>query len=140
MTTFEDDDPREIPRNPHTRFRALKVWKDFRGEMIKRAGYRCEYCNGLYRGIKARKLQVHHLDPDNYETLTPDQFRVLCASCHNDYIELWVTKIQGKQWTPGPNFLGVYRAIRDFLPIKAREIAGEWVRKIESGILTNYRN
>jgi len=85
----------------------------------------------LYRGVKASKLQVHHLDPDNYEVLEPDRFKVLCTTCHNEFIEIWARRILGKQWTPGPYFPALYRVLVDFLPYRAKEKAREWLDKLE---------
>ena len=87
-------------------------------------------CNGLYRGIKSSKLALHHLDTENYEDLDPAKFRVLCYTCH-ELVELWARRILGKQWTPGPYFPALYRVLVDFLPLRAKEKAREWLDKLE---------
>jgi hypothetical protein len=51
-------------------------WKQRRLFMIRRAGYRCQICNGR------RKLQVHHRTYERVGEERIDDLTVLCAECH----------------------------------------------------------
>jgi predicted HNH restriction endonuclease len=75
--------------NDKDRFRRKKVWKDFRSQIIKARGARCELC-----GIKktARGLDVHHLTPDAYTVLEHHRFKILCAGCH-EFVERMVFRV-----------------------------------------------
>jgi hypothetical protein len=99
----------------HTRFRALKVWKEFRKAIIETRGPYCELCGGEYRGKKVKQLQLHHLDPANYTVLDPIKFKLLCNSCHRHIIERLSKKLRGKNGVKNKEkWLAL---IEDFLPI-----------------------
>ena len=63
-------------------FRNSKRWRDFRVSLLKEADYRCELCGGYFRGKKSKNLQIHHLFPEDYESLNPVDFSVLCSTDH----------------------------------------------------------
>jgi len=79
--------------NEHSIFRRLKVWKQFRAELLKERGYACELCGTERR--KGKGLHIHHLKPTAYALLNPYLFRVLCPSCHKYIIERFAIK---KSW------------------------------------------
>ena len=60
------------------KFRAKKVWKEFRVKILKDRNNTCEI-GGLK---KNKKMNVHHMDEDNYDDLNPDKFAVLTAAEH----------------------------------------------------------
>lgn len=60
-------------------FRATKCWKDFRKQLLKDRGNRCEIC-----GSKAGGLNIHHIDEDNYTDLNPDLFIIMCKTDHRN--------------------------------------------------------
>ena len=94
--------------------------------MIKAAGARCQLHGGTkYPPSRQAMLQVHHLDPDNYEDLNPEKFRVLCATCHNEIVEFMARQIVGAAYKAPDNFGLWYDLIGDFLPYKARKKAAE---------------
>jgi hypothetical protein len=117
----------EKKTSPKTLFRQSKAWKDFRSAVISMGDNRCEMCGMVYRGAKGRMLQVHHLDPDNYEYLDPARFSLLCASCH-DTVERHVTMINGRSYVPPSNFLEWMALIRQHLSLTAREKADSIMR------------
>lgn len=78
--------------NEHSKFRATKLWKDFRLEQIKANDNTCECCGRSYK--QASHLQLHHLVPNEYENLDPNNFAVLCSLCHKN-VELLASK---KSW------------------------------------------
>jgi hypothetical protein len=137
---FQDDNPFLIPRggalaNYRNKFRARKVWKDFRAGELKARGFRCELCHSKHSGAKSSFLNLHHLDPDNYEDLTPSKFRLLCAVCHDEIVETWITRLNGSVFRPGILFPYWYFLLRDFLTYKARDRGLAWLKKIENGEL-----
>jgi len=79
----------------HTKFRTLKVWREFRKSIIEERGPYCELCGGEYRGKRIKQLQLHHLDPANYAILDPAKFKLVCGSDH-DTIERISKKLRGK--------------------------------------------
>jgi hypothetical protein len=138
MIGFEDDDPRLVPRGGFTaqyrnNFRGRKAWKEFRASELKARGFRCELCHTRHTGAKSARLNLHHLDPDNYEDLDPGKFKLLCTVCHDEIVETWCTRLLGGVFRPGPRFPHWYLLLRDFLTFKARDRAAVWMDKIERG-------
>lgn len=78
--------------------------------MIKKAESRCELC-----GIKknARSLDVHHVDPTDYENLDETKFKVLCTDCHA-YVERSALRLGGKDAFPRREVFLAW--IGDFIP------------------------
>jgi hypothetical protein len=73
-------------RSPHqswlkAMFRKSDYWKEFCRLLIAKRNNRCERC-GCEQKEAASGLQVHHLDPKNYNDLTENKFAVLCGKCH----------------------------------------------------------
>lgn len=71
-------------RTPHqswlkNQFRKSQEWKEFCKQLISRRE-KCERCGS--DGKNDGSLQVHHLDPRNYNDLTEEKFKVLCGKCH----------------------------------------------------------
>lgn len=99
-----------------TRFRQTVAWKRHRLEMIKKVDSRCELC-----GIKksAKGLDVHHLDPGNYEDLDPGKFKVLCTDCHA-YVERSALRLGGRDPFPRREIFLAW--IGDFLPHSERTV------------------
>lgn len=64
------------------RFRGTIAWKKFRERMIKESNYTCSLCNVSYVGKRKKLLNVHHLYEEEYDNLIPENFVVLCSSCH----------------------------------------------------------
>jgi len=110
----------EKKTNPKTLFRQSKAWKDFRNAMILMNDGKCELCGIKYTPSKFHLLQVHHLDPDNYEILDPAKFSVLCSSDH-DLIERFVTRINGRQFQPPENIEQWDALVRNHLSWPARK-------------------
>jgi hypothetical protein len=84
-----------------TAFRRTKQWKDFRKKLIGERGQFCQCC-----GKKTKLLQLHHADGslENYRSLEPEKFWLLCAMCHKCVTALeqikpenWY-KIRSKEW------------------------------------------
>jgi 5-methylcytosine-specific restriction endonuclease McrA len=60
-----------------TAFRKTKQWKEFRKKILKERNNTCECC-----GQKGGRLHLHHIRPELYDILIPDNFSVLCGQCH----------------------------------------------------------
>ena len=58
-------------------YRRSKAWKDFSKRLRSERPY-CELC-----WTKSKTLQVHHMDEEHYDDLSPDKFKVLCRACHS---------------------------------------------------------
>lgn len=102
-----------------TKFRSTKSWKIFRKSLLEERSNTCELCGGKYSGKLTRKLQIHHLDPDNYEDLDPKKFVVICSSDH-ELVERISKKILSKNTTL-KNKEKWYNLLKDFLPYEARK-------------------
>lgn len=66
-------------------FRRTKKWLDFRKYLLGKREivpglYKCDDCYQVYPVV-----EVHHLDPTNYDCLEEDRFKVLCKKCHFKY-------------------------------------------------------
>lgn len=99
-----------------SKFRTLKVWKDFRKVILEDRDNRCELCDTKYTGKRKRMLQVHHLFPDFYDDLNLDKFKVLCSTCHDDIVERWAQRILSKNFKITPNFKSWYTLLKNYLP------------------------
>lgn len=86
------------------RFRATKVWKEFRKSFIENHDWKCEICGRRYPGKQSRSLQVHHKFPNEYQDLDFSKFSLLCSNDH-DEVERWVRKIGSPKFKPGPEFM-----------------------------------
>ena len=83
-------------RENRIKFRSSVAWKRFRESIIATQGPVCSLCGTKYTGKQKRMLQLHHLDPANYDDLDPVKFRLVCGSCH-DTIERFVIKLKGSK-------------------------------------------
>jgi len=81
-----------------TRFRTLKIWKEFRQHLIEVRGPSCECCGTTYSGKRKKQLQIHHLYPSQYELLEEFRFKILCSRCH-DAVETINIKLKSKNQT-----------------------------------------
>lgn len=54
-------------------------WKDIRGEVLRRARYRCQICNSDYG------LHVHHRTYENRGDEDLSDLTALCSDCHRIY-------------------------------------------------------
>lgn len=107
------------PTGPEkTRFRNTVAWKRFRESMLDASGYQCQCCGMKYGKIRRHILNVHHRDPENYQDLRPDKFRVLCVTCH-EFIEFMIKRILGKTFRNYELFPVVYLGVRNFLAVQA---------------------
>ena len=60
------------------KFRASKVWKEFRKKILIERNYTCEI-----GGLKMKKkLNLHHMDEANYTDLKKNKFAVLSPAEH----------------------------------------------------------
>lgn len=100
------------------KFRTTKEWKLFRKSLMEERGCYCELCGGKYSGKQQRKLQLHHIDPDNYTNLDPEEFKFLCSSDH-DLVERIAKKLLSKQAFNLRNKKLWYSLLKDFLPKNA---------------------
>ena len=114
-----------MAENDKDRFRTLKVWKDFRAKILKERNQTCELCGIRHTGLHLRKMNVHHLDPYNYQNLDPEKFRLLCFTCH-DFTEFMVKRIEGQKFKPSALFPEVYGGMQKFLSSPAKE-KGEYL-------------
>lgn len=74
-----DEEWHRIERRPGIRYYTYlesEQWQQRRQFMLRRAGYRCQICNG--RG----NLQVHHRTYERVGAERIDDLTVLCADCH----------------------------------------------------------
>ena len=82
-----------MPIRPENRERYSPNWKEIRGEILQRAGNKCEFCgvenHTLRLNPKTGKeakivLTIAHLDhtPENND---PENLRALCQRCHNQH-------------------------------------------------------
>lgn len=74
-----------------TKFRNSKEWHNFRQSIIESRGSRCECCGRI---LPSGKLQLHHIKPENYTDLNPDNFALLCSYCHEDVERLSKMKLK----------------------------------------------
>lgn len=77
-----------------TTIRSRVKWKRFRKNLLKECDYTCELCGTKYSGKRRKMLNIHHLDESisNYDNLNKDNYKVLCASCH-DLVEKILIKM-----------------------------------------------
>lgn len=81
-------------KNAHSKYRESKVWKEFCLMMRTKADNRCQCCG--IRHAKGKGLNCHHKNPSDYENLdNPDDFVVLCYSCHRE-VERLAKRLSGK--------------------------------------------
>jgi hypothetical protein len=107
-------------------FRGRIAWKRFRDYITEDQGYTCECCGMTYAPIRRHILNVHHLDPENYEDLNPDKFRVLCVTCH-EFVEHMSKRITGKNFRFYKKFPEVFAGLKDFLLYTAQQKGDEVV-------------
>lgn len=117
-----------------SRFRTLVAWKRFRDFMIQEVNYTCECCGMRYTPVRRHLLNVHHRDPENYEDLVPEKFRVLCYTCHT-YIEFLIKRIDGKSFKNYRNFPVVYMGLRDFLTYATVKKGDDFISRAETFVL-----
>ena len=98
----------------HTKYRQSKEWKEFRKKIIEERTAVCELCGTKYSGKRIKQLQLHHLDPANYENLTSEKFKLICASDHK-LVERISKKLQGKNELKNKELW--IALLQDFLPI-----------------------
>lgn len=72
-----------------TEFRKSSEWKLFTHNIIYyNTNYnnkcRCEDCSEYFN---PNEIEIHHLDPDNYDNLDRRKFKLLCHNCHKLYTE-----------------------------------------------------
>jgi len=77
------------------KFRKTKTWQLFRIRMLLQGHNTCQLCGTEYSGRQTKMLHVHHINPDNYSDLNPNNFRLVCATCHKYIIERFIKK---KSW------------------------------------------
>lgn len=109
------------------KFRATLEWKNFRKKMLlanrnemgrdgKPAGYHCVLCGS--RKKSARALDLHHIEPENYDNLDPSKFALLDTKCH-EFVEWMAIRVR---------MGGVYR----------QDILLEWVGPFLPKIVRKY--
>lgn len=111
-----------------TRFRGRVKWKRFREKQMSEQNYCCEMCGTRYYGRRKRILNVHHLDPANYDDLQEYKFKVLCTTCH-DIVENFVMKLSGKNRVNIKNLEKWMNLLMEYLPFFAQEIAKKLMEK-----------
>lgn len=79
MDMAEDERIRILRSLPYSEYLKSEHWQSLRRTMLKRAGYRCQICNG--RG----ELHVHHRTYENKGDERYSDLIVLCAKCHETY-------------------------------------------------------
>lgn len=94
-----------------TRFRARKIWKEFREALILQRNKTCELCGK--KKSSPRLLDCHHVYPDDYEDLKPEKFKILCTQCH-DFVEYMGMRAGGKD--PIPRLELFQKYLGDFIP------------------------
>lgn len=95
--------------------------------------YTCELCGSVKKtGKEQAKLNVHHLIPDNYDDVTDhNNFSLLCSVCH-EWVEHWVTRINGRKFAPPPTFDRVVSLLGEHLSEPARSKALELLGQNEN--------
>ena len=106
------------------KFRSRVAWKNFRAMMIESTRGRCQCCGMYYAPRSRRMLNVHHLDPDQYDDLQPGKFRVLCVTCH-EFVEYMDMRIKGKAFKYYDRFSLVFLGLRDCLTYTAQRKGDE---------------
>lgn len=71
-----------------TAFRKTIKWRDFRKQLLKTRGMKCEVC-----GTSKKGLNIHHCDEDDYTNLDPDLFIILCKTEHRNIHRLMRKKV-----------------------------------------------
>ena len=99
-----------------TRFRQTKAWKDFRTQLLKTRGMRCEL---LGTPVTKKTAQVHHLRPDQYDNLDPALFQILSPTAH-EFVEFVALVLGGK--TVVPNRAVLLAWLGPFLPASERTV------------------
>lgn len=69
-------------------YRARKEWKEFRDIMMEKEDYTCQMCGCKYGGKRRKKINVHHLNEEEYTDLNENMFVILCHECHQKYHNL----------------------------------------------------
>ena len=92
-------------------FRQTVAWKRFREQLIKARGARCELFGTK---VPAKRLDLHHVDPANYDNLDPAMFKLLSSTAH-DIVEFMAVKLAAK--VPPPNADKWRELLDGFLPI-----------------------
>ena len=111
----------------NVKFRRSKEWKSFRESLLDQVGNRCQLCGTRLSGKQKKRLQIHHLDPENYNDLDPQKFRVLCTTDHK-LVEKMATKILGKNPEDIPFLDRWVSLLGDFLPLDAQIKAEELLK------------
>lgn len=96
----------------HIKFRNTKLWKKFRGEVIKERAFTCELCGT----VKKKGMHLHHLHVHAYSQLRKDWFKVICPSCHRHIIERFAIK---KSWGKYADIW--HKLLDEFMPFKENE-------------------
>jgi hypothetical protein len=84
-----------------------------------------------YTPVRRHLLNVHHREPENYEDLEPEKFRVLCYTCHT-FIEFFIKRVGGKSFKTYRNFPQVYLGLRDFLTYATVQKGDEYLNRAET--------
>lgn len=77
-----------MTRKEKITYRARKEWKDFRDLMMANGDYTCQMCGCKYIGKRRKRINVHHLNEEDYTDLNPYMFVLLCQECHQKYHNL----------------------------------------------------
>lgn len=107
-------------------FRQTQRWKNFRETLKILRNCTCELCGIVKRtGREQAKLNVHHLNPDQYTDVSNiDDFALLCYTCH-EIVEYWVRRINSKKFSAPPNFATWFALLGDLLSYPAKRRAEE---------------
>jgi predicted HNH restriction endonuclease len=100
------------------------VWKNFRLSVIEERGAVCELCGTKYYGKQKRSLQLHHLNPAQYDNLDPKDFKLLCSSDH-DLVERFAIKLKGSKSDAIKNREKWLELLREYLPYDVILAVGE---------------
>lgn len=75
----EREHRRHLKYMPYRDYLKTDHWQDTRKMALRRAGYRCQLCNG------ARPLQVHHRTYERRGSEWPEDLIALCGDCHGEF-------------------------------------------------------
>lgn len=78
------DTVKKRPKTMDNDFYKSKRWRELRARVLRRDGYKCQYCKRYGKNVEA--VTVHHIKPreDNPElAYTMSNLVSLCAKCHN---------------------------------------------------------
>lgn len=113
----------KLSQKDKSKFRATNEWTEFRKGIIQKKNNKCDCCGIFFKDTS--KLNLHHknLDSAEYTNISnPDNFSLLCSTCHDISHSLHTKIISKKNPTNNSDILNLVFPYFIFTPDQLKEI------------------